>query len=560
MGKNVEVLGYSLNVLGSNKVEHVTSDGRTDLNNFTFVNILRQRSSGILLPIFSLPGADGIGDIGPSALGFIDFLKKSGQHCWQVLPLGPTSPLFGNSPYMSPSAFAGSPLLISLDLLVEQGLLLPKEKMGSFSEYTVDYPRVERYKNAILNLAWQRFLNRPNGKTLLAEFAATHSWCVDYGLFLALKQQFRGAPWFAWPMALRQRHVEPLAQAVELHKAHISRTLFEQYIFFTQWRALRQYAADQGISLIGDLPMYVALDSADVWANQEVFFLDKSSGEPTYVAGVPPDYFSATGQRWGNPLYRWETTDPQVRQSLWNWWEQRLQLNFSLVDILRIDHFRGFASYWSIPATEQTALNGTWREGPGLPFFEEMTRRLGDMPIIAEDLGLITPDVESLLRQLGYPGMNVLLFAFDGDPNNNYLPYNIQKNSVVYSGTHDNDTAVGWYLNPEISTLSKQRAKRFANRTDDDAGSFHRDLVHLALASPANLAILPMQDVLGFGNDCRLNTPGTVENNWQWRCAPRFIHDELAAWLYNMTELFGRLPSLKRKDTSDTSSGSLNGL
>ena len=556
MGKNVEVLGYSLNVLGSNKVEHVTSDGRTDLNNFTFVNILRQRSSGILLPVFSLPGADGIGDLGPSALRFIDFLKNSGQRCWQVLPLGPTSPLFGNSPYMSPSAFAGSPLLISLDLLVEQGLLLSKDKegIGSFSEYTVDYPQVERYKNTMLTLAWQRFLTRPNGKALLAEFAVTHPWCVDYGLFLALKEQFRGAPWFAWPIALRQRQAEPLAQAVELHKAHISRILFEQFLFFAQWRALRQYAADQGVYLIGDLPMYVALDSADVWANQEVFLLDKGSGEPTHVAGVPPDYFSVTGQRWGNPLYRWDTTDPHVRQSLWTWWERRLQLNFSLVDILRIDHFRGFASYWSIPATEQTALNGTWRKGPGLPFFEEMTRRLGDMPIIAEDLGLITPDVETLLRQLGYPGMNVLLFAFDGNPDNSYLPYNIEKNSVVYSGTHDNDTAVGWYLNPEVSTANKQRAKRFANRTDDDAGSFHRDLVHLTLASPANLAILPMQDVLGFGNDCRLNTPGTVENNWQWRCAARFIHNDLAAWLYDMTELFGRLPTLERKDVSDTPS------
>ena len=253
---------------------------------------------------------------------------------------------------------------------------------------------------------------------------------------------------------------------------------------------------------------------------------------------------SATGQRWGNPLYRWNTKNSQIDDKLWNWWEQRLRLNFSLVDTLRIDHFRGFESYWAVPAGEPTAINGCWLPGPGKPFFEEMDRRLEGMSIIAEDLGMITPEVEALRLNLGYPGMKILLFAFDGDPNNSYLPYNTEKNSVVYTGTHDNDTAVGWFLSPDVAPESKLRAKRFANRVDDHAGTFHRDLIHLALSSAANLAILPMQDVLGFGNDCRLNTPGTTDNNWQWRCAGRFINDEVAGWLSDLTLLFGRSPKL----------------
>jgi 4-alpha-glucanotransferase len=257
---------------------------------------------------------------------------------------------------------------------------------------------------------------------------------------------------------------------------------------------------------------------------------------------VPPDYFSATGQRWGNPLYRWNNYPPKEKDPLWDWWEQRFRINFAQVDTLRIDHFRGFESYWAIPAQEETALNGQWQEGPGKLFFEEMDRRFGGMSIIAEDLGLITPEVEALRRALGYPGMKILLFAFDGTQDNSYLPYNMERNSVVYTGTHDNDTAVGWYLNPEVAPASKQQAKRFANRQDDDASIFHQDLIYLALSSASNLVILPMQDVLGFGNDCRMNTPGTTSNNWQWRCAERFINEGVATWLHEHTRLFGRIP------------------
>ena len=511
--------------------------------NYTSVNILRQRSSGILLPVFSLPGPYGIGDLGPTARRFIDFLRAGGQSCWQMLPLGPVNPFFGNSPYMSPSAFAGSTLLISPELLVDQGLLRRDEAaLPDCSAYSVDYDRVDRHKRTILALAWQRFQPRADRADLLAAFVQTHPWCRDYALFVALKQQYRDKPWYDWPDDIRQRQPEALAQARQTLREEIEAVVFSQYLFFSQWQQLREYARQQEIRLIGDLPIYVALDSADVWTNQDIFQLDRATGAPTEVAGVPPDYFSATGQRWGNPLYRWASVDRVIRNRLWDWWEQRLRLNFMLADTLRLDHFRGFAAYWAIDAAEETAMNGRWLPGPGQPFFEEMDRRLGGMSIIAEDLGLITPDVAALRDNLGYPGMKILLFAFDGDPHNSYLPYNMEKNSVVYTGTHDNDTAVGWFLNPDIAWKNKQQAKRFANRTDDQAGSFHREMIHLALSSPANLAILPMQDVLGFGNDCRLNIPGLAANNWQWRCGGQYINDDLAAWLFELTQLFGRLP------------------
>lgn len=513
------------------------------MNNGTSINILRQRSSGILLPIFSLPSPQGIGDLGTSSRNFIDFLKNSEQRCWQLLPVGPTSPVFGNSPYMSNSAFAGNPLFIATEELVEQGLLLREEiPCCSFSEYQVDYQLIAEYKQGIFKLAWKRFAATPRLVRRLEQFTHQHPWVANHGLFMALKETFRQRPWYEWPLALRQREPAALNQMGQELAAPIAYHIFLQYLFFSQWQQLRAYANRQGIQLIGDLPIYVALDSVDVWAHQSIFQMDRAQCRPTHVAGVPPDYFSATGQRWGNPLYCWDTSTPQVRDQLWNWWEERLRLNFTLVDTLRIDHFRGFESYWAVPAEEETALHGCWQPGPGLPFFAEMTKRLGSMSIIAEDLGVITPEVDVLRRSLGYPGMKILLFAFDGDPCNSYLPYNSEKESVMYTGTHDNDTAVGWYLSPDVAPEAKRRAKRFANRQDDQAGSFHQELIHLALSSPSNLVILPLQDVLGFGNDCRMNTPGTTENNWRWRCAERFINNDVAGWLSDLTHLFGRVP------------------
>lgn len=514
------------------------------MNIATSVNTLEQRSSGILLPIFSLPGQYGIGDLGPAADRFIAFLRAAGQSCWQILPCGPTNRIFGNSPYMSSSAFAGSPLLIALEPLLEQKLLR-EDEIGSpeFSQYTVDYPKVEAFKSELLKKAWNRYQARSETSSRLQTFTEEYPWALHYAQFMVLKGRYRGAPWYAWPQGARKRQAKALDRISREDEQELGYHLFTQMLFLEQWQRMRAVAHAENIRLIGDLPIYVAHDSVDVWCHQSLFDLDATTGEPRHVAGVPPDYFSALGQRWGNPLYRWSSDIPEIKDSLWTWWEQRLRCNFAMVDILRLDHFRGFAAYWSVPAEEKTAVNGIWEPGPGLPFFSEMERRVGPMPIIAEDLGTITPDVEELRLTLGYPGMKVLLFAFDGDPRNLYLPFNCDRQSVLYTGTHDNDTAVGWFLNPLVSQDNKRLAKRYVNRDDDHAGSFHQELIHLALGSVANLVILPMQDVLGFGNDCRLNIPGTTENNWQWRCSDRSITPEVAGWLHSYTALFGRLPT-----------------
>ena len=521
------------------------------MDNCTSVNILRQRSSGILFPLFSLPGPHGIGEIDQEAFAFIDFLRQSGQSSWQILPLGPISPIFGNSPYMSYSAFAGSPLCIGTHSLVRRGWLKTAEiPCMQFSPYLVDYEQVPAFKKTVLQRAWQRFALSPTNRAALEQFRRQQPWAEQYALFVALKDKFNGSPWYQWPGDIRRYEATACQNAVRELREQVDFHLFTQYIFTLQWADLRQYAKKQGIAIIGDLPIYVALDSVDVWAHQALFQLDTATGTPTQVAGVPPDYFSATGQRWGNPLYQWQTPSRIVKQQLWDWWEKRLRHNFSMVDVLRIDHFRGFESYWSVPAEEETAMNGCWEPGPGRVFFQAMQERIGPMQIIAEDLGIITPEVEQLRKALQFPGMKVLLFAFDGNPDNSYLPYNTEKESVVYTGTHDNDTAVGWYLSPEVDPDAKKRAKRFANCLDDNAGSFHRELIHLALSSPANLSILPLQDVLGFGNDCRMNTPGTTVGNWQWRLADRFITEELSSWLAEQTRLFGRVvqsPCLPQK-------------
>lgn len=511
------------------------------------------RASGILLHISSLPSQYGIGDLGSSSCHFIDFLAKSGQSFWQVLPLVPVSPGFGNSPYMSSSAFAGNPLLISPDLLIRDGWLRADELPplpAEFSEYLVNFEAVTSWKEKVLDRAWQSFLRAKNAdqqEAFFAELTGRLPWLHDYSLFMALKQHFGGKGWFDWPDELRLHQPEAIAAAARQLQQAVRRCQFEQHLFFSQWQELHDCAAAQGVRIIGDLPIYVALDSADVWADQDIFMLSPKTGRPTHVAGVPPDYFSTTGQFWGNPLYRWHSRAAEVKDRLHDWWEQRLGTILSVVDVIRIDHFRGFEACWSIPAKEETAMNGTWQKGPGLRFFKEMERRLGPLPVIAEDLGVITPEVEQLRDDLGFPGMKILLFAFDGRPENDYLPCNMSRNCVVYTGTHDNDTAVGWYLSGEVPAEAKRQAKQCANRCDDDASRFHEDMMYLAQSSPASLCILPMQDVLGFGNDCRMNTPGTAQNNWRWRCAPRFITDALAERLRQTAGLFGRIPAAEEE-------------
>ena len=516
----------------------------------TQVNIFSQRSSGVLLPVFSLPGACGIGDLGPAAYRFVDFLQRAGQSFWQILPLGPVSAGTGHSPYTSVSALAGNPLLISPELLMADGLLEAHQlACPDFSAFTVDYERVVQHKRHLFALAWAAFQS-PAHAGQLEDFMAANPWVLDYGLFLALKESQGGAAWYQWPEELRRRKQAPLDRARRQLDTAIRRHCFLQYLFFRQWQRLRSHAAEQGVRLIGDMPIYVALDSADVWAHQELFELD-ASGLPTHVAGVPPDYFSKTGQRWGNPLYRWNAAEKTVQSRLYDWWEQRLRQNFLFADVLRLDHFRGFEAYWAVPAGEKTAVKGSWLPGPGLPFFLEMAKRLGHLPCIAEDLGVITPEVEALRDALGLPGMKILLFAFDMNPDNPYLPYNCPAESVIYTGTHDNETAVGWYMNPEVPESSRQEARRLARAHSDHPGDFHLDLIYLAMSAPSRLAIFPMQDLLGFGNDCRMNRPGQAEGNWLWRCPAERIDEGLAEWLRDLTGLFGRLPAAPKSEKAD---------
>ncbi|WP_084813753.1 4-alpha-glucanotransferase [Desulfogranum japonicum] len=518
------------------------------MNDLKLVNGLHTRACGILLPVFSLPGPYGIGCLGKSAYAFLDFLHDAGQQFWQILPLAPTSEASYYSPYMSPSAFAGNHLYIDIEALVEKGLINREDLSGiSFSEYHVDYQEVQATKNKLLRLAWQAFKDSREA-SLLSQFSNNHSWVLPFSVFIALKYKNDNAPWYAWPTEEKTCSAQSLENFHQKHQDAVDYEIFKQYLFHSQWELLHTYANQLGIQIIGDLPIYVALDSADVWEHQCIFQLDTATSRPTHVAGVPPDYFSKTGQLWGNPLYKWQDKKPATQNKLYQWWEKRLRHNLSLTDIVRIDHFRGFESYWSVPAEETTAINGTWIPGPGKTFFKEMEQRIGTLPILAEDLGIITPEVEQLRDELGYPGMKILLFAFDGDPGNSYLPHNCTKDAVIYTGTHDNDTAVGWFLSPEVIADDKFRAKRYARRFDHEAGNFHEDLIYLALSSVCNLAILPMQDILGFGNDCRTNTPGTVINNWQWRCAERFLNNQTSSWLRDQVAFFGRSPTKPKPD------------
>lgn len=505
-------------------------------------NILTaRRASGMLAHITSLPSPYGIGDIGPASYAFLDYLVACGQSYWQFLPTGPTNPLFDNSPYMSTSAFAGSPLLISPDLLFAERLITESSLHDhpEFSRYHTDYIAVARYKTRILNEAYSNFSGLDS--QAFRDFALPHPWLDDYALFMTLKETFGNAGWFDWPREVATREPAALADLLEKNSQRFHYYRFEQFEFFRQWQLLRTAAERAGIRLFGDIPIYVGLDSVDVWTHQSIFTLNPRSLQPTHVAGVPPDYFSITGQRWGNPLYRWQTPAPLVQELLLEWWISRISAIFNMVDVARIDHFRGFESYWSIPAENETAVNGQWLPGPGKLFFDKVFNRLGELEIVAEDLGIITPAVSKLRDDLGFPGMKVLQFAFDGNPDNSFLPYNFDTSyCVVYTGTHDNDTTVGWFLGEQLTEDLRQGIKRQANRWLHDGSGIHEDLIYLALASIGRLTIFPLQDALGFGSDCRMNSPGAPTGNWCWRCAPEFLSPEIAASLREATFRFGR--------------------
>lgn len=490
------------------------------------------RYAGVLVHPTSFPGGHGIGDLGEGTAAFIDWLARAGQTRWQVLPLGPTG--YGDSPYQSFSAFAGNPLLVSLDALVDDGLLQPDDLSGArFPEGTVDFGALIPWKVDRLRLAAARL--RAGAAPALAEALEVWSaeqaeWLDDYALFMALKAAHGGVSWLEWDEPLRLRRPRALADARVRLAEEIDAQRFMQFVFSRQWRIARARARDAGVRIIGDVPIFVALDSADVWANRDLFQLDRR-GWPTAVAGVPPDYFSATGQLWGNPLYDWE----RVAADGYRWWIARLRAVFDLVDIVRIDHFRGFEAYWSVPAGEETAIHGRWQPGPGRALFDAVRAALGEREIIAEDLGVITPEVDALRLGLGYPGMAVLQFAFGSGAHNVYLPHNIERRSVVYTGTHDNDTTVGWW-----HTLDDDARHHLRVYLRTDAADIAWDLVRAAWSSVAETAIVPAQDLLRLGGEARMNLPGRPWGNWSWRMHPGALTDELAAALAELTALFGR--------------------
>lgn len=491
------------------------------------------RAGGVLLHPTSLPGPDGIGDLGPGMSAWLDWMSQAGCRWWQILPLGPTG--YGDSPYQSGSSFAGNPLLISLDLLREDGVLRQEDFAGrpSFPAGRVDYGAVIAHKDGMLRLACRRFA-RGESPSLEAKFQhfcqAQAPWLEEYALFAALKRAHGGAAWVEWPEPLARRRGQAVRQAAQQAEAEIEAEKFLQFVFARQWGRVRREAAARGITLVGDVPIFVAHDSADVWANPRLFRLDRS-GRPTVVAGVPPDIFTAGGQRWGNPLYRWRV----LREDRYSWWIARLRSTLEKVDLVRLDHFLGFHAYWEVPADSPTAAVGRWVRGPGVEFFEALRGALGGLPIIAEDLGVITPGVIALRDQLDLPGMKILQFAFGGEADHEFLPHNYPRRCVVYTGTHDNDTARGWYESaPEAE---RDRCRRYLGVDGHDIAW---DLIRAAWASVAEAAVAPLQDVLSLGNEARMNLPGKPDGNWSWRVRADQLTPELAGRLWEMNTLYGR--------------------
>ena len=491
------------------------------------------RSSGILLHPTSLPGEFGIGDIGPLAHRWIDFLAESGCGLWQILPLGPTG--YGDSPYQCFSSFAGNPYLISPQALLEEDLLHPDDLIDhpSFPEDRVDFASLIPWKLGVLDRAYIRFEKEslPHLTVAFNDFqSAERDWLDDFALFMALKEAHGGAPWTAWETPLRDRHPAALESArKKLHTA-IQRQKFCQFIFFRQWERLHEHAHQAGVHIIGDIPIFVAHDSADVWAHPELFYLDKN-GMPSVVAGVPPDYFSPTGQLWGNPLYRWDVH----QEDGYAWWISRMRAVLKQVDIVRLDHFRGFAAYWEVAGDAKTAEVGRWVPAPGMDFLEKLQENLGELPIIAEDLGVITPDVERMRDRFNLPGMKILQFAFAGGPADPFLPHNYPVNCVVYTGTHDNDTALGWYK--RVGEEEKDFYRRYLDR---EGNNVSWDLIRACWASVAMFALAPMQDFLALGNEARMNYPGNPSGNWVWRMSQNAISTSLLDRIKEMNYIYWR--------------------
>ena len=501
-----------------------------------------ERASGVLLHPTSLPSKFGIGDLGESAYKFVDFLVSSGQKLWQILPLGPTG--YEHSPYtMNFSAFAGNPLMISLELLLEEGLLtdeelIPLEKTESNLQ-RVDFDAVIPHKTKILQQAYQYF-QKSLAKTANREFEnfckEQASWLDDYVLFMALLEANDYKAWNFWDRAVARREQNALEAQRDKLKDAISYHKFLQFKFFQQWKKIRTYANDRNIKIVGDISIYVCHNSADVWANPEIFQLDSQTLESAYIAGVPPDYFSATGQLWGNPVYDWD----KLEETNFSWWIERFRATLEYVDIVRIDHFRGFEAYWRVPAGEETAINGEWVKGPDKKFFETLGSTLGSLPVMAEDLGIITPEVEELRDTFNFPGMRILQFAFGGEADNPYLPHNYIQNCVVYPGTHDNDTTIGWW-NQAGKEEKLHVAKYLGYSSPEEVKEINWEFIRMALSSVGDLAILSVQDFLDLGSDGRMNDPSVSAGNWRWRYQnSEQLTPELSRRLLEMTRLYRR--------------------
>jgi len=523
--------------------------GRAEMKNKSNAMIIK-RASGLLLHITSLPGKYGCGTLGREATAFSDFLTACGQSYWQVLPLGPVCPHWHFSPYSSPSAFAGNELLIDPEKMRARGWLTAaelRESEDGLENDFADFTKTARQKTTLLEKAASLFTARQNPGEKIEFERFRHDqqqWLDDYALFRALADHFNTFQWTTWPADIARRQPAALDCWRQKLAEPIFFWQFGQFVFFKQWLELKDYVNQRGLQIIGDIPFYVNFESADAWSHPEIFQLNQASGLPTSVAGVPPDYFSPTGQRWGNPLYRWQDQHQVLNTATMHWWTARIGHLLQLVDVLRIDHFRGFDTYWAIPAEESTAVNGRWHPGPGLAFFSALKDKLGNLPLIAEDLGEIPPAVEALRERLALPGMKILQFAFDGQSNNPYLPHNFTStNCLVYTGTHDNNTSNGWFYGQETSAQTKQFIMDYLNLAHRD--EFHWQLIRLAMQSIACLAVFPVQDILGYSERFRMNTPGQGAGNWNWKLTPGVLTPEIGQRLRQLTSLYNRLPEDK---------------
>lgn len=498
---------------------------------------MKKRASGVLLHISSLPSEYGIGDFGPQAYKFVDFLVRSGQSYWQILPLSPPVPVYKNySPYNGASAFAGNTLFISPQLLYRQGLLNKNDirNRPNFPETRVNYQSVSSCKNKLFDAAYEHFERHKKDSDYKRFCADNISWLEDYSIFVALHRHFRNQSWLKWPAQLRDRKKSALKSVKTQLAQSINREKFLQYIFFRQWQDLKNYCHGHNIRLIGDMPFYVAHESSDVWANPEIFKLTRER-KPRFVAGVPPDFFSRTGQLWNNPVYNWNV----LKKTGYQWWLARIRHNLNLFDIVRLDHFRGFAAYWQIPAGRKDAVKGRWTAGPKEDFLKKIFERFPSSAFIAEDLGRITPDVRELIEKFQLTTTRVLLFAFGrNSPMSPHCPRNYVKNSVVYTGTHDNNTIRGWFENEADAQQKKRLFDYIGGRTPIDR--IHWELIRLAMNSVSDTVIIPMQDILGLGEDARMNRPATIRNNWQWRLSGRALKPSIAENLRKLAEIYGR--------------------